>query len=103
MNAAPGIGSADVYVVPAGSALSGAPTVAGLAYGQSSGYQGLALTTTSGATAQDFTVFFTEPGTTLVLVDSNQLAFTSGQNRTLVALNRQGEGGFTFTVLPDLN
>lgn len=101
VNAAPSMGTADVYAVAAGSSLiSGSPTVAGLAFGQASSYQSLTIPTTS--TTQTFSVFFTEPGTTLVLVDTGPITFSAGQNRTVVALNRVG-GGFTFATLADLN
>ena len=103
INASTNMGPADVFVVPAGNSLtSGSPTVAGLQVGQVAGYQTLTIPSTQ--TSETFTVFFTRPGTTSVLVDSGPISLTPGQIRTLVALDLVGtNGGSTFTVLSDLN
>lgn len=101
VNAAPNMGTADVYVVAAGSSLvSGQPTVPQLAYGAVSSYQTLTIPTTS--TTQEFSVFFTEPGTTQAVLATGPITFSSGQIRTLVALNSLS-GGFTFVTLADLD
>jgi Domain of unknown function (DUF4397) len=101
INAAPNMGTADVYVVAAGSSLiSGQPTVPELAYGAVSSYQTLTIPTTS--TTQVFSVFFTKPGTTQAVLDTGPITFSSGQNRTLIALNNLN-GGFTFVTLADLD
>jgi hypothetical protein len=102
VNASPIMGAADIYAVAAGNPLvAGSPTVAALGVGQVAGYQVLTfpLSTT---TTQVYSIYFTTPGTTLVLVGTGPISFTSGQNSTLVALNREG-GGSTFTLLTDLN
>ena len=101
VNASPFMGTADVYVVEAGSSLvSGQPTVPELADGAVSSYQ--TLTIPSGSTTQTFSVFFTEPGTTHAVLATGPITFSSGQNRTIVALNNLS-GGVTFTTLADLN
>jgi hypothetical protein len=102
VNASPIMGTADIYAVAAGNSfVAGSPTVAALAVGQVAGYQVLTFPLSTNAT-QTYSVFFTAPGTTLVLVDTGPVSFASGQNSTLVALNRAG-GGSTFTLLTDLN
>jgi hypothetical protein len=101
VNAAPNMGTADVYVVAAGSSLiSGQPTVPELAYGAVSSYQTLTIPTAG--TTQVFSVFFTKPGTTEAVLATGPITFSSGQNRTLVALNSLN-GGFTFVTLADLD
>jgi Domain of unknown function (DUF4397) len=101
VNAAPNMGTADVYLVAAGSSLiSGQPTVPQLAYGAVSSYQTLTIPTTS--TTQVFSVFFTKLGTTQAVLATGPITFSSGQNRTLVALNSLN-GGFTFVTLANLN
>jgi len=101
VNAAPNMGTADVYVVAAGSSLiSGQPTVPELAYGAISSYQTLTIPTTS--TTQTFSVFFTKPGTTQAVLATGPITFSSGQIRTLVGLNSLN-GGFTFVTLADLD
>jgi Domain of unknown function (DUF4397) len=101
VNAAPNMGTADVYMVEAGSSLvSGQPTVPELAYGAVSSYQTLTIPTTS--TTEVFSVFFTKPGTTQAVLATGPITFSSGQIRTLVALNSLN-GGFTFVTLADLD
>jgi hypothetical protein len=100
-NAAPEMGTADVYVVAAGASLiSGQPTVPQLAYGAVSSYQTLSIPTTS--TSQEFSVFFTKPGTTQAVLATGPITFTAGQIRTLVGLDSLN-GGFTFVTLADLD
>jgi Domain of unknown function (DUF4397) len=101
VNMAPSMGPADVYVVPAGSSLTGlAPTVSALAVGAASSYQSLTIPTTG--TTTSFEVLFTEPGTSLAFLTTGALSLSSGQIRTVVALNSLN-GGFSFATLADLN
>jgi hypothetical protein len=88
-------------VVASGTSLTGlSPTVPALAFGAASGYQSLTIPTT-GSTAS-FDILFTQPGSTLTFMKVGPLSLSSGQNRTIVALNSQG-GGFTSVTLADLN
>jgi hypothetical protein len=102
VNAAPSMGTADVYIVQTGTALTpGSPTVEAVGFGQASSYQTVTLPTT-GTSGTNYTVFFTQPGTTLAFLDTGPINLASGQNRTIVALNNL-YGGFTFVTLADLN
>jgi len=95
INASPTLGSADVYIVPSGTAITpGSPTFPSLAYQAASGYQSVA--------AGSYQVIFTQPGQAFELINSNPLSFSAGQIRTVVGLDGQG-GGFTTAVLSDLN
>lgn len=97
VNAAPGLPTADVYIVPQGTSISSvAPTITNLAFGQASTYQSL---TTAGA----YEVYFTQPGTTFAFIDTGAISLVTGQNRTLVTMDTQFGGGFTFLTLADLN
>lgn len=98
VNAAPSMGSADVYVVPQGSGLTGAtPLAAGLGFQVTSTYETLNVAT--GSTG-NYQVYFTEPGSTLVLA-TGPLSVSSGEALTIVSLNGVN-GGFTFQSLIDL-
>jgi hypothetical protein len=95
VNASPGMGAQDVYVVTAGSGIdSVAPTFASQAFGSVAGY----LTLTAG----DYEIFFTAPNTKDVNLDSGSITFASGQVRTLLGLNNPS-GGFESTELTDAN
>jgi hypothetical protein len=95
VNASPGIGSADVYMVPSGSSLTTiAPIVTSLGFESTSSYQTL--------TAGTYQVFLTAPGTKSAYVSTGQITLTSGQIRTIVALNGP-TGGYTSITLADLN
>jgi hypothetical protein len=95
VNASPSLGAVDVYVVTAGSDLASAtPVVRSFGFQGSTDYQTLA--------AGDYQVVMTVPGSTFPLVDTGTVNLTAGQNRTVVALNGIS-GGFTATVLADLN
>jgi hypothetical protein len=95
VNASPGIGSADVYMVPSGSSLTTiAPIITSLGFESASSYQTL--------TAGTYQVFLTAPGTKNAYVSTSQLTLTSGQIRTIVALNG-ATGGYTSLTLADLN
>jgi hypothetical protein len=102
VNAAPSMGTADVYIIPAGSSLTGlTPTVPALTLGSASGYQNLTITSTSGTT-NSFEVLFTQPGTDLTFLTTGAISLSSGQVRTVVALNSLS-GGFTTATLADLD
>jgi Domain of unknown function (DUF4397) len=95
VNAAPGLGSADVYLVAPGTDLSTvSPTVASLAVNSASAYQSVA--------AGNYEVFFTLPGQKFVYIDSGSLALSASQIRTVMGLNSP-TGGFTSAVLSDAN
>jgi hypothetical protein len=95
VNAAPGLGTVDVYVVPPGTnLLTVTPTASQVAFESASGYQTLASGT--------YEVIYTTPGTAFVVFDGGSFTFGGGQNRTVVALNGQS-GGFSTTTLKDLN
>jgi Domain of unknown function (DUF4397) len=95
INASSTLGTADVYIVPSGTAITpGSPTFASLAYQSPSGYQSLA--------AGSYEVIFTHPGQAFAVIDSNPLSFSAGQIRSIVGLDGQN-GGFTTAVLSDLN
>ena len=97
VNAAPGLPAADVYVVPQGTTITSvAPAITNLAFGQASTYQ--TLTTTG-----NYEVYLTQPGTTYASIDTGGISLTTGQNRTVVAMNTQSGGGFTYLILADLN
>jgi hypothetical protein len=102
VNAAPSMGTADIYIVPTGTPLTpGSPTVEAVEFGQATDYQTITLPTptTSGT---NYTVFFTQPGTTLAFLQAGPINLATGQNRTIVALNNL-YGGFTFVTLADLD
>ena len=95
LNASPamGSGSVDVYVIIAGTSISGvSPNVSALADGSASAYFSL--------TAGNYDVVITLPGTKSVIVDSGQISFGAGQVWTAVGLN-SAQGGFTIAALHD--
>jgi hypothetical protein len=93
VNASVSMGAADVYIVPAGSGISGVtPVATNLALNQSAGYH---LTP-----AGNYEVFMTSPGTSNVLLDSGPLNLASLENWTFIALDGVA-GGFSFTQLKD--
>jgi hypothetical protein len=93
VNASQTMGPADVFIVNAGTSLSGAtPTSAALAFGKATDY---ALETIG-----DYQVFMTQPGTTNVFLNTGPLALTQSQFQTVVAVDAVG-GGFNFIVLTD--
>ena len=95
VNAAPTLGSVDVYVVTPGADLnSSTPTIRSLAFGASTDYQTL--------TAGSYEVVMTVPSSTFPLVDTGALNLATGENRTAVALDGVA-GGFSATLLADLN
>lgn len=95
INASPTLGTADVYIVPSGTAITpGSPTFASLPYQAASGYDSVP--------AGSYEVIFTQPGQVFAVIDSNPLSFSAGQIRSIVGLDGQN-GGFTTAVLSDLN
>ena len=92
-NASPAMGAADVYIVNAGTSISGAtPAASNLAVDQANAYQVESI--------GNFEVFMTQPGTNNVYLNSGPLAVTQSQFLTVVALNGVG-GGFNYIVLTD--
>jgi uncharacterized protein DUF4397 len=95
VNCAPGLGPADVYIVtPATDLNTVSPTLTNLGFNSASGYQSL--------TAGSYEVVLTPVGQKFPAIDTGSLGFTSGQVRTFVGLNSQA-GGFTYTMLQDVN
>ena len=87
------MGPADVYIVGAGSGLSGAtPVASAMDFGQDSGY--------SLFVAGNYQVYLTQPSTLNTYLTTGALNLTSGQNQTVVVRDAPG-GGFTFSVLTD--
>jgi hypothetical protein len=95
VNAAPGLGPADVYIVAVDTDLTTvSPNVSNLAFGAATGYQGIA----SGS----YKIVLTPVGQKFSAVDTGSLSFTAGQVRTFVGLNSQS-GGFSYALLQDVN
>ena len=95
VNAAPGLGPADVYIVaPATDLNTVSPTLSNLAFESSSGYQSLA--------AGSYEVVLTPVGQKFVAINTGSLTFSAGQVRTFVGLNSPS-GGFFYTMLQDVN
>jgi hypothetical protein len=95
VNAAPGLGPADVYIVAPSTDLNGvSPNLSNLAFGSASNY----LSFTGGT----FEIVLTPVGQKFTAVNTGTLTLSSGQVRTFVGLNSQS-GGFSYTVLQDVN
>ena len=95
INASTSLGTTDVYVVAPGVDISTVnPTFSALAYQSASSYATVA--------AGSYQVEFTQAGSKNILVNSNADSFSSGQIRTIVALDNPS-GGYTTAVLADLN
>lgn len=95
VNAAPGLGPADVYIVaPATDLNTVSPNLSNVPFGSASSYQSLA--------AGSYEVVLTPVGQKFTAVDTGSIAFTAGQVRTFVGLNSQS-GGFSYTMLQDVN
>lgn len=94
INASSALGTADVYVVTSGNGLGTTPTFSSVGVPSASGYTAVA--------AGSYIVYFTQPGTTNVLLSTGTLSLSSAQVRTVVAMDGQ-TGGVTTTVLADLN
>jgi len=96
VNASPGLGTVDVYVVSPGANLSSvSPTISSFAFEGVSDYQSLTASTS-------YEVYFTAPNQKTALVDSGPITYSNGQIRTMVTLNGNA-GGYTLATLTDLN
>ena len=95
VNAAPGLGTVDVYVLPSGTSINNStPAIVSLGFESSSNYLDLA--------AGSYSVVFTPHGSLFASFNTGDISFNAGQNRTIVALNNLS-GGFTIGTLNDLN
>jgi hypothetical protein len=95
VNASPGLGTVDVYVLPSGTPITNStPTISSLGFESSSDYLDLP--------AGSYSIVFTPPGSLFAFFDTGDIAFVAGQNRTIAVLNNTA-GGFTIGTLKDLN
>jgi len=95
VNAAPNLGTVDVYVLPSGTSINNAtPAINSLAFESSSDYLNLAAGT--------YSIVFTPHGSLFAFFNTGDISFNAGQNRTVVTLNSVS-GGFTIGTLKDLN
>lgn len=94
INASTTLGPADVYVVTSGNGLGSTATFSNVGVPNATGYTSVA--------GGSYIVYFTTPGTTNVLLSTGTLTLSSGQVRTVLAIDGQ-TGGDTTTVLADLN
>lgn len=95
VNISNSMGPADVYIVPAGTSLSGATPVAkGLDFDQNTGYLG------TGSTTGNVDVYLTKPGTQSVYLATGSVNLSISQRQTIMVLDSP-TGGFTFTLLTD--
>jgi hypothetical protein len=96
VNASPALGTVDVYIVSPGTNLSTvSPSISGLAFEAVSTYQSLTASTA-------YEVYFTLANQKTAQIDSGPVTYSSGEVRTMVALNGEA-GGYTLAVLNDLN
>jgi hypothetical protein len=97
MHGAPSAPAVDVYVTAPGADLAtAAPTLAGVGFGDVSDYLEVP--------AGDYQVRVTPAGSKTVAIDSGALTLSSGQVRTVIAVDAAGGGApFDFLVLADLN
>lgn len=94
VNASPGLGAQDVYIVPAGTDITTvSPTYSNLRFGAASGYSSLA--------AGNYEIFFTGPTQKFPNIDSGAIGFSAGQIRTGLSLNTSST--FGWSLLSDLN
>ncbi|HEY8671149.1 MAG TPA: DUF4397 domain-containing protein [Terriglobales bacterium] len=92
-NASSTIGPSDVYIVPAGTSLTGVKAVASnLSFDQATGYQVVG--------AGNYEVFLTTPQSTSVNLSTGSLNLTANVNQTVVVLDNSA-GGSTFLQLTD--
>lgn len=95
VNASPGLGTTDVYVVPPNTNLNTvAPSVNALGFQSASNYLSLA--------AGSYFIAFTPQGSKFAVLFAGPFTFSAGQNRTVVGINNSS-GGFTTATLNDLN
>jgi hypothetical protein len=95
INAAFNLGTADVYIVTPGTDISTLNPNFTLSFQSASAYVN--------EPAGSYEIEITSTGSKIVLINSNSLSFSSGQIRTIVALDNTTVGGFTLSVLSDLN
>jgi hypothetical protein len=95
VNAAPGLGPADVYIVtPATDLNTVSPTLSSLGFDSVSNYQSLS--------AGSYEVVLTPVGQKFVAIDTGSLTLSTAQVRTFVGMNSQA-GGFSYSMLHDVN
>jgi hypothetical protein len=95
VNASSFLGTADIYVVPANTDISGVnATFSNVGFGAATGY--------TSQTAGSFVVIFTQPGQKFAVISTSPLSFSGGQVRTVMGLDGT-TGGFTTSVLADVN
>jgi hypothetical protein len=93
LNISTTMGPADVYLIPAGSSLTGAkPAATGLAFGDNTAYQLM--------TAGNYQVFMTAPGTVNTYLSTGFLNIVASHNQTVV-IRDNVPSGFTFELLED--
>ncbi|HSS96565.1 MAG TPA: DUF4397 domain-containing protein [Terriglobales bacterium] len=95
VNASPGMGTVDVYVLSSGTPITDStPTIPGLGFESSSQYMDMP--------AGSYSIVFTSPGSLFARFNTGDIAFVAGQNRTIVGLDST-TGNFTIGTLKDLN
>jgi hypothetical protein len=95
VNAAPGLGTVDVYVLPSGTPITNTtPTISSLSFESSSMYLDLQ--------AGSYSIVFTPPASLFSEFNTGDIAFVAGQNRTIAVINNPA-GNFTIGTLKDLN
>jgi len=93
LNASQNLGTADIYIVAAGTGIASVqPNVAGLAFDQPPSYQQIVAGT--------FEIFATTPGTKQALLDTGPLTINSGDNQTIIILDG-ASGAIAFSQLTD--
>lgn len=93
VNASSTAGTADVYIVPAGSSIAGIPpTVANLAFNTDTGYKPVPI--------GSYEVIMTTSQTKNAVLDTGSINLAASGNQTVVALDVPA-GGVTFTQLTD--
>jgi hypothetical protein len=93
VNASSTAGTADVYIVPAGSSIAGIPpTVANLAFNTDTGYKPVPI--------GPYEVIMTTSQTKNAVLDTGSINLAASGNQTVVALDVPA-GGVTFTQLTD--
>lgn len=97
IHGAPSAPAVDVYVTAPGADLSGAtPVLTGVEFGDVADYLEVP--------AGEYQVRVTLAGTTTVAIDSGPITLSSGQIRTVIAVDAAGGGApFDFLLLQDLN
>ena len=97
IHGAPGAPTVDIYVTAPGADLEQeTPVLSGVEFGDVADYVEVP--------AGDYQVRVTPAGTTTVVIDSGTLTLSSGQVRTVIAVDATGGGGpFDLLLLSDLN